>query len=167
MSDILACINTARNLDGCVVNSAVGFPDAFDDMSLDIPDDLREFYSRCGGMELFQASEYPLRIVSPSTFRLANPAIVGEVIEDDITSSWYIFAEGRSGEFVTVDLHPSRRGRCYDSYIDRHGIVGSCPILALSFTEFLKEVLNRPGSRFYWLLDSFKSYGDAYEGQEA
>ncbi len=127
-----------------------------------VPPEVVRFYELCGGADLFVGSDHPLSLVSPKRFRSANLEIVGEEIDNDISSSWFVIAEGRSGEYVSIDLGPEHLGRCYDSYVDRHGVAGSCAVIALSFCEFLERCLLAKGDRYYWLVDQFVGYGDAY-----
>jgi hypothetical protein len=101
--------------------------------------------------------------VEPSGFVLANPVIVGELCPEDITAEWYIVAHAGSQETLTIDLNSSRLGRCYDSFWDRHGVPGSCKIIALSFTDLLRRLIENSGRYWYWLRDDFKSLGDAYD----
>ncbi len=111
---------------------------------------------------MFVNEDYPMRIVPPREFVLANPIIVGERCFDDISSHWYIVGRGGTEEMVTIDCSPPRLGRCYDSFWDRHGVAGSCPIVALSFTELLQRLLKQEGGYWYWLADDAPAHGDAY-----
>jgi len=128
-----------------------------------IPNDLAHFYRVCGGAVLFESSPYCVTISTPDTFTLANPVIVGERAEYDLSSSWYIVADASNRNYVTMDLHPERLGRCYDSSMGRHGNPGSCPIIAMSFVEFLNNSLRERGKYLYWLESEFVSLGDAYD----
>ena len=56
-----------------------------------LPKDIRGFYEQCGGAVLYENADYPIYIVSPHEFKLANPVIVGELCEEDISSEWYIY----------------------------------------------------------------------------
>lgn len=159
MRDLIAKIAATP---GCSVLPPVGVPRPHDGHVM--PQDLLDFYELAGGCALFKTAAYPFAVVPASRFRLANPDIVGEVVEDDITSSWYIVGEGvNSSEYVTIDLHPDRLGRCYDSFWDRHGIPGSCPVIAVSFSDLIKRMLQNGGRHWYWLQPYFDSLGDAYE----
>src|SRR2546422_2738610 len=132
-----------RNTPDCTINAPMGLPIVNEPHVL--PDDLCSFYEACGGLSLFEKSEYPVFIVSPKEVVLANPIIVGELCEDDISSSWYIIAKDGNGEYLTIDLSKERLGRCYDSFFDRHGVPGSCPIIALSFTDLLARLYENKG----------------------
>ncbi|PGM59614.1 hypothetical protein [Bacillus sp. AFS053548] len=114
-------------------------------------------------MDLFIDCDYGLIIVSPEEFVLANPDIIGEKAEYDISSSWYIIGCDRNNDYLTIDLSIQRLGKCYDSNVEVHGVVGSCPIIANSFMELLERLLTNKGEHWYWLQDEFASLGDAYD----
>lgn len=129
-----------------------------------LPEDLQHFYQLCGGLAMFRGSRAPTYIVPPQGLVLANPVIVGEVAEYDISSSWYIIAsDGTDSQRVTIDLSLERLGRCYDSFWDRHAVAGSSTIIALSFTEFLSRTHLSNGEELYWLRPDFAPLGDAYD----
>lgn len=127
-----------------------------------LPDDLAEFYELVGDVRLFEHSTYPIRIVGPEEFVRANPEIVGTECPDDISDSWYIVARGGREEAITIDCSADRRGRCYDSFWDRHGVAGDCRIVALSFTELLRRLFECGGGYWYWCAVDAPDYGDAY-----
>lgn len=155
-------IEKIRNTPDCVVYPAKGLP-KFENKSHRLSEDLKEFYSICGGVSLFISKEYSIKIVAPSEFVLANPIIIGELCEEDITSEWYIVADDENGNYLTIDLSPHRLGRCYDSFWDRHGLVGECPIIAKSFTQLLENLFYNQGEYWYWYKKDFVSLGDAYD----
>jgi hypothetical protein len=126
------------------------------------PEDLRSFYTLCGGVRLFKGRDYAVTLVSPRQFVAANPVIVGDVVEDDISSTWYIIADDGNGEYLTIDLSRERLGRCYDSFFDCHAVAGSCPIIAPSFTDLLMHLYENQGQYWYWLRPNFTPIGDAY-----
>lgn len=131
--------------------------------SPNLPADLVEFYNSYERINVAPNSDYPLFISAISELIPSNEAIIDEDIQDDITAHWRILAKGRANEYISIDLSPDRLGFCYDSFADRHGIAGSCPIIAKSFTEFLERTLNQSGARHFWLERHFASYGDAYD----
>ncbi|HRK48163.1 MAG TPA: SMI1/KNR4 family protein [Nocardioides sp.] len=133
MSSIATILERIARTTGCTVLEPCGLPPvrAQDRLS----QDLRDFYALCGGVRLFDGRLYPMRVVEPHSFARSNLEIVGDEFPDDITDSWYIVARGGSAQLISIDCHPDRIGRCYDSFWDRHGVAGSCPIVALSFTE--------------------------------
>lgn len=128
-----------------------------------LPEDLGMFYSECGGCTLFSRSAYGCRIAGPHELIPSNLAIVGEHPLGDRSDDWYLIARGSSGEAISMDLHPDRIGRCDDSFHDRHGVVGSCPVIAVSFLDLMTRLLNGKGGHWYWLGSDFESIGDAYD----
>ena len=56
-----------------------------------------------------------------------------------------------------------RLGKCYDSFWDRHGVVGECGIVALNFTELVSQLYSNQGKNLFWLDDNFNYIGDAYD----
>lgn len=159
--NITMLIARIRNTADCVVLPPAGLPIVEQQYSL--PDDVREFYTLCGGVRLFQQASYSTFIVPPTECALANPVIVGERYEDDISASWYIIAHDGKGDYITIDFDPERVGRCYDSFWDRHAVAGSCLIIAASFTDFVQRILAAQGAHWYWLYPDFVSLGDAYD----
>lgn len=157
MKDIIAQIRANAE---CRVFDPTGLPVVHEPHLL--PEDLRQFYMLCGGVALFETSEYTISIVAPNRFELANPVIVGKNVNDDLSSSWYIIADGGNEDYLTIDLSCERPGRCYDSFWDRHGVVGSCPIIATSFTDLLIRLYESQGQYWYWLRRDFVPLGDAY-----
>jgi antitoxin YokJ len=143
------------------VHPPAGLPDV--GAGHQLPDDLRAFYGACGGVDLFTGSLYPISLLPPRQLVPANPVIIGEQYEDDISASWYLVARSDQNEHVTIDLDPNRLGRCYDSFPEVHGIAGSCPVVATSFTDLFARLLAAEGGRWYWVEDGFEDLGDAYD----
>lgn len=144
----------------CVVLPRNGQPSPAPEHS--VPPDLALFYEQCGGVTLFPGANAPLRILPPDRVVLANPVIVGQRCEGDRTASWYVVADDLQSNYVTIDMFPTRLGRCYDSHFDRHGVAGSCPVVAHSFTELLQSLYRARGVSHFWLSPGFRSLGDAY-----
>jgi antitoxin YokJ len=161
MTELEQVLEAVRVAPGCSVAAPRGLPEVRHGDCL--PIDLIEFYSLCGGVSLFGASTYPIRIVEPSEFVRANPAIVGADCPDDISDYWYIVARGGLEEAISIDCNRERLGRCYDSFWDRHGVVGSCRVVALSLTELLRRLFVSEGEYWYWLANGGPDYGDAYD----
>ncbi|WP_394903571.1 SMI1/KNR4 family protein [Clostridium butyricum] len=154
-------VNKIKKDTNCIVSKEEGLPKLQNNHIL--PDDLTKFYQLCGGISLFKGSEYEMNILPPGKFLLANPIIVGELCEDDISSEWYTICEDSDGNFITIDLNKNRIGKCYDSFWDRHGVVGECSIIANSFLELLDKLYKNKGTSLFWLDDDFKYIGDAYD----
>ncbi|WP_156960797.1 SMI1/KNR4 family protein [Amycolatopsis taiwanensis] len=147
--------------DRCVVHPPTGMPTIRSEHRL--PAGLIDFYQVCGGVNLFRGAEYEISVVSSTEFLESNLVILGERFSDDISDSWYTIAATPDREYVSIDLSVERNGRCYDSFHEVHGIMGSSPIVAASFTELLENLLNGQGSYWYWLRPDFSSPGDAYD----
>jgi antitoxin YokJ len=122
---------------------------------LSLPADLKYFYSKYGGADLFTDGSFRIRIVRPEEFHVANRVIYGGFGEDaliapseDISWLWYVLAEYEGGDYISIDLSQERHGLCYDSGWVIHG--GNSYIVALSFTEFLMRVIAVEGEILYW-----------------
>jgi antitoxin YokJ len=159
--EIKLLIDKINKLSNCFVHPPIGIPDVEKEHTL--PSDLKEFYKICGGIDLFIDCDYAIKIVSPQGFVLANPIIIEERAEYDISSNWYIIGDDMNGDYITIDLDKLRLGRCYDSSWDVHGVAGSCPIVATSFTKLLEGLMMNKGQLWYWLQDDFRYLGDAYD----
>ncbi|MEK3910780.1 SMI1/KNR4 family protein [Paenibacillus sp. FSL H7-0331] len=159
--NIESLLTKLKAIPDCVVHSPSGLPILEEGFLL--PSDLTDFYKFCGGVNLFTKGDYSISIVSPSDFVLANQVIVGEKCEDDISSTWYTIAKDDNGDYLTIDLQIERLGKCYDSFWDRHGVIGDCPVIANSFIDLLKQLIENDGNRWYWLENDFVSLGDAYD----
>jgi len=127
-----------------------------------LPDDLRFYFENYNSITFWEKSNYSVKIVGIEGFKKANPIIIGEDAPDDISNNWFIIAEDNP-QFITIDLFKERLGRCYDSFWDRHGVVGEQPIIANSFTELLEQLYQSKGDYFYWLQEDFENMGDAYD----
>lgn len=154
---------TLGNLSNFEIKPPCGFPKLKEGHVL--PDDLKEFYTMCGGINCYtEEGGFPIEILSPSNFTQANKLLLGEEYDDDISSSWYVIVDAEDGNYITIDCDPKRIGKCYESFEYRHAVVGNCPIIALSFTELLNNIITYKGDYFFWKDDlKFVSYGDAYE----
>lgn len=160
--EILKLIEKIKKNQECIVQSPCGLPTISDRVKL--PNDLQLFYENCGGISFFPNKPHGFMIVKPEEMLLANPIIVGELCEEDISSQWYIIAKDVENNYITIDLAKERLGMCYDSYWDRHGVVGECSVVAKDFTELISQLLKNEGKSIYWLDDDFVYIGDAYDG---
>jgi hypothetical protein len=153
-------VDVARGRPDVVVDPPNGLPAVR--VGEELPPELVEFYSLCGGMTLFAGTPDEVRIHGPDTFLGANEEVIGCAYPDDISHTWYMLA--RSGlERASIDCSPVRAGRCYDSFWDCHGVAGSCSIIAWSFAEFLELQLAVKEATVFWSEPGFRGFGDAYE----
>lgn len=130
-----------------------------------LPDDLKEFYQICGGIDCYiEDGGFPMQILAPNRFKLANELLLGEKYVDDISSSWYVIIDVEDGNYISIDCNTERIGKCYESFEYSHAVRGNCPIVALSFSELLENIVNYKGDYFFWKGNStFISHGDAYD----
>lgn len=172
MDEIRDLINEVRKRPDCKVYSPSGLPIIAEAHVL--PSDLIEFYALCGGLSLYENADYSAFIVPPNEVVLANPkiacmsrdellAVDEEFWKDSISWDWYTIAHDGNGDFLTIDLHPYRLGRCYDSFHETHALIGDSSIIATSFTDLLRRLLANEGRYWYWLERDFVSLGDAYD----
>ena len=162
MTELQRLVEGIRHTAGCEVLPPRGQPKLAREGCV-IPDDLAEFYALCGGVTLFSHGPYPVRIVGPEEVVHANQAIVGQAPTDDLSDSWYLVARGGSEEAISIDCGRDRLGRCYDSFWDCHAVAGSCRVVALSFTELLRRLVESEGGSWYWLAEGAPAHGDAYD----
>ncbi|RAV13660.1 SMI1/KNR4 family protein [Paenibacillus contaminans] len=160
MKDIEELLRQIASLPNCTVVPPNGLPQTD---KYNLPTDLKRFYGLCGGVRLFENKDYHCQIVQSTEFVFSNPVIVGGYIDEDISSHWFIVGHDGNGDYISIDLHNERLGICYDSFWDRHGVVGECPIIAKSFTELLNQLVQNNGERWYWLKEEIESLGDAYD----
>lgn len=161
--DIEAILHEMEQSGSFVVKEAIGQPQILKKHSL--PSDVEKFYKLCGGVECYVEGEaFPITILSPEEVVQANPFLLGEEFEDDISSSWYLIAYAEDGNYISIDFSEERNGRCYESFVETHALKDNCPIIGRSFTEFLSHILKYEGDFFYWQNnDDFEGYGDAYQ----
>lgn len=169
MKELVAQIGATPD---CFVYPSEGLPKI--KAEYELPDDLQEFYRLCGGVTFYDQSDYPVDIVGPRGFVLANPIILTDVFEEPdsidlaniehVSWAWYLVSKNHGGEYITVDLAPARLGRCYYSFWDSHAMRGGSPIIANSFMELLERLLAAKGQEGgYWEAPGFVSLGDAYD----
>lgn len=134
-----------------------------------IPDDLVEFYELCGGVELYLDRNFGFRIVGSSELVPTSKALLSTnfyerhrvELEDDRTASWYLVARGSGPEeAVSIDLGGEHPGYCYDSFWDTFG-TPNCRIVARSFTELLRRLIDAKGEVIYWTEPGAPFYGFA------
>lgn len=123
-----------------------------------MPDDLRRFLDRCGGVRCGDGIAVAQRVIP------AQEAILGERYGDDPSAGWYVIAEDSeagTAERVVIDLGPGRIGRCYEAFWDAFGIAGSMPVVARSFSDLLDRLRASEGSPYWSGADL--GLGDAYD----
>lgn len=171
--DVSDFVDRLRALADCVVHPPTGLPAVRDGLVL--PDDLAEFYGLCGGVVLFADADLPLRVSGPGELVPAAPRLLTEEIAaqalreapDSVVSTCFVIVDNGEGgateEHVVIDLHPSRLGRCYETFWDRFGLAGDMPVVARTFAELLDWLLATEGEGPERALETRPTYGDAYD----
>ncbi|SUB88390.1 SMI1 / KNR4 family [Porphyromonas macacae] len=160
MKEIIEILTEIENTKDCTVSK---LERPIKKLPFELPKDLEYYLKNYSSIVLFQNADYSIKIVGVSEFKRANPVIVGEEAEDDISHNWYIIADDNNSQYITIDLTKDKLGYCYDSFWDRHGVVGEQAVIAQSFTELLERLYNSKGQSWYWIDSNFQSYGDAYD----
>jgi len=130
----------------------------WDPLPQQLPDDLAAFARICGGIRT------PRGLLIAERLRHAQHVILGEKHPEDRSFHWYVIAEGDTSgtaERAVIDLHPARRGRCYDAFWDSFAVAGSMDVVATSFTDLLTRVVEAGGAA-YWSGEAL-GMGDAYD----
>lgn len=161
MKEIIDILTEIENTKDCIISK---LERPIKKLSFELPKDLEYYLKNYSFIVLFQNADYSIKIVGVSEFKRANPVIVGEEAEDNISHNCYIIADDNNSQYITIDLTKDKLGYCYDSFWDRHGVVGKQAVIAQSFTELLERLYNSKGQSWYWTDSNFKSYGDAYDG---
>ena len=156
-------INSIRLDCNCTVYEPTHPPDISD--RFELPMDVRQFYSLCGGMEIyFENSNFGFRILPADEVTQINPLIVGELCEEDISFNWFAIAQSGNGDYISIDFSKGKKnGFCYDSSIECHGLVDDCAIVSRNFTDLLNNLYKNRGVSIYWLEEKFQYLGDAYD----
>ena len=158
-------LEITKMIQTCQIHPPEGFP-ILQEQHL-LPDDLKEFYEMCGGIDLFVDSGFPSRIPPPSQVRLANDVLFKDMSSEEkkktrqhISWSWYIIVEAPSSQYITIDLAPERLGQCYNSSWLYHP--GNSYIVAQSFTNMLDRLIGARGHTEFWeeVVDRQSPYDD-------
>src|SRR5688500_5635919 len=80
MSPLAEIIEEARRTPGCTVSPACGLPAV--PAGCELPADLREFYSLCGGIDLFPNEDWGWRVLSPGEVARADIELLGGAYDD-------------------------------------------------------------------------------------
>ena len=156
-------LKSIENNSNFIVKEPCGLPQIENNHT--IPKDVKEFYFLCGGIECYiKEGGFPLSILSPDNIISTNVLLFKTNYPNDISFSWYTIADAYDGNYISIDFDIKRLGRCYESFEYSHASKGYCPIIALSFTELLINIITYTGDYFYWKDNiKFKSHGDGYD----
>lgn len=162
MQSVREIIGRARTTEECRVEQPTGLPTIPDGFAL--PADVAEFYSLCGGLDMFPEEDWGWRIVAPGEFLRADAQVLAQYFDEhpeefDGTPSeglQVIAIRGAGPDIVSIDIHPDRLGLCFDSYYGDHA-TDSSRIVALSFTELLNGFFGWREDGNFWD-DSFHGF---------
>lgn len=164
MKSVSEIIRELQGTPECTVEPPAGIPALPAGFAL--PEDLLEFYRNCGGIDLFPHEDWGWRLVGPKEFLRADQVILElsykEHPEDyDGTASeglYVIAVRGDGPDYISIDTHPSRLGRCFDSFSGDHATEGS-RVIALSFGEMLGKLVNWRQEGYFWEDEFYGFFG--------
>ncbi len=170
--NIKELIDKIDKMNNCTVIKRAEMPNV--NGSYNLPSDLTEFYSLCGGVRLLETSYNTVNIVMPLEFTNANRKMFDDDIiqaeidkgtyGDEISRHWFIIADLFNSNYIVIDLSEERFGLCYTAFHETYPEEGSCSIIARSFTELLEHFVNTdPNSDYFYFEENFTDYGDAYD----
>jgi hypothetical protein len=162
MREIHEILDLIRARADCSVSPPCGLPFVPDGVSL--PPDLREFYEIAAGALLFNQHVCAghVRILGPNEFQRIGLAINGEEFATGPFSWWFAVADVRDGNYIAIDLNREHFGLCYDAFHETFASPGYVSVIASSFADLLRRLLNHKEDSTYWLQDDFKALGEAF-----
>lgn len=128
-----------------------------------LPGDLALFYDLCGGLEFDGRNDrMEFSILPPSRFRRGNPER-GVIDRGSICDAWYFLVDVSDGNYIAIDCSTERLGYCCEAFMFTYANRDFSPILARSFTQLLRSLVEHEGDYFFWREDGFKSLGSMFE----
>jgi hypothetical protein len=162
MSGIRAILDEIRRTPDCDIRPPRGLPSL--PGALVLPADLREFYELAGGAVLFSERVCPgrIRIVGPDEVRRIDLAITGDEFATGPFEWWFAIADVMDGNYVAIDLNSEHAGLCYDAFHETFAMPGYVNVIASSFSDLLRRLLDHKEDSTYWLQEGFKPLGEAF-----
>lgn len=130
---------------------------------LNLPNDLKEFYQYCNGVELFFERDYGYKILGIDEIKRTDLSIFGELLFDEPSIYWYNIAENDNGDYICIDLSNKNHGICYDAFYETYGLIDDMPIIANSFSDLLSRLYQNNGNYPYWQNITFKEIYGFYQ----
>ncbi len=165
--EIFEILNSIETTQGCSLikrEHTISIPNH------NLPKDLDFYFSNYKSIKFFMDKPYGIEIVPYEEFQITNKVlypeddVIWEELAGDISEHWYMIARSEElDQYISIDTSEERKGYCYDSFLETHANPGSSMIIAKSFTELLKRLLESKGEYWFWLENDFKGYGDAYD----
>jgi hypothetical protein len=162
MSSIRSILDEIRRTPNCEFSPSRGLPAL--PGGLVLPADLREFYELAGGAILFSERVCPgrVRIVDPDEVQRIDLAITGDQLATGPFEWWFAIADVMDGNYIAIDLNPERAGLCYDAFHETFAMPGYVNVIASSFSDLLRRLLDHKEDSTYWLQECFKPLGEAF-----
>jgi hypothetical protein len=131
---------------------------------ISLPPDLKTFYQTAGGAVLYSAHRCSgnVRILSPTEFQRIDQVITGDRFASGPFQWWYAIADVRDGNYIAIDLNPEHQGLCYDAFHETIAMPGYVNVIASSFSDLMRRLLNHSEDSTYWLQDDFEALGEAF-----
>jgi len=129
-------------------------------LGFELPGDLREFYSQCDGARLFKREDAPYWILPLDRLERTRVSITGEDDDQWGPPSWYSFCDVQDGNYLAIDIATLKEDKVQviDCFHETFRDPGYNQVIALSFSEFLRDAL-KSGGEHYYLNEAFKGYG--------
>ncbi|RYZ40465.1 MAG: SMI1/KNR4 family protein [Myxococcaceae bacterium] len=114
--------------------------------------DLRAFYLRCDGANLFDRTDPAFTFLPLSQLHRARVVMRQDDTDRSGPSSWYAICEVRDSNYILLDVSQQQDGRypIRDGYNEAFPDPSYCRPIAASFSEFLSGAL-RSNQRWFWL----------------
>jgi hypothetical protein len=162
MSGILPILDEIRRTPGCEISPPHGLLSL--PGGLVLPPDLRQFYELAGGAVLFSERVCPgrVRIVGPDELQRIDLAIIDDEFATGPFEWWFAIAHVMDGNYVAIDLNPEHSGLCYDAFHETFAMPGYVNVIASSFSDLLRRLLDHKEDSTYWLQKGFRPLGEAF-----
>jgi hypothetical protein len=114
--------------------------------------ELRAFYLRCNGAELFHRPNSPCRLRPLSRIQRARLDMRGEDSDEWGPASWYVLADLPESDCIIIDVGAPLNGLypIIDGFHEADLSPEECKRIPGSFSEFLEQLLRHNGRKF-WL----------------
>jgi len=138
--------------------------------ALGLPDDVLAFYAFSGGAYLHAVSEGESSFECDGRswmWRIRPLAEVRSVVEEyelrrkdsplfELLERWLVLVDVGDGNCLAIDTAPAHRGEVIDGFHETIGAPGENTVIALSFSEALRDLLRAPVA--YWLEEERQEY---------
>lgn len=167
MNSINAILDEAVRRGTWELSPPCGIPVFEKDLAIELtlPNDVIEFYTRCGGLIANKDGVCGswMRIVSPAEFQRIDSVIMGgEMFATGPFQFWYAIADVEDGNYLAIDVGKDFNGKCIDAFHETFAMPGYVNVVASSFADLLLRILNHPEDSAFFLQDDFVPLGEAF-----